>query len=73
MPWPIATTLKTTLLLSHTVWDAGWALLEGRLGEVAWEVVCFRWQQYWGSYRGNHELRVLSKERKEQYFYPNRI
>ncbi len=49
------------------------ALGEDRLASVAWEVVCFRWQQYWGSYRGNHDLRKLSKERKEQYFYPSRL
>jgi rhamnosyltransferase len=53
--------------------DAIVAMGEGRLGALAWEIVCFRWQQYWGSYRGNHELRKLSKERKEHYFYPNRL
>jgi rhamnosyltransferase len=45
---------------------------QGKLFRVATEVVCFRWQQYLGSYRGNHELRKLSKENKEHYFYPER-
>jgi rhamnosyltransferase len=43
-----------------------------RMIRVLPEVLCFRWQQYLGSYRGNHELRKLSKERKEHYFYPTR-
>jgi rhamnosyltransferase len=45
---------------------------QGRMIPVLSEVLCFRWQQYQGSYRGNHELRKLSKERKEHYFYPTR-
>ena len=35
------------------------------------EIVCFRWQQYLGAYRGNHRRRKLSREIKDQYFYPN--
>ena len=34
---------------------------QGRMMKVLLEVACFRWQQYLGSYRGNHELRKLSK------------
>lgn len=34
------------------------------------EIVLFRFCQYFGSYRGNHEHRKLSKQAKEKYFYP---
>ncbi len=34
------------------------------------EIFMFRLMQFWGSYRGNHEHRKLSKEMKEMYFYP---
>ena len=34
------------------------------------EIVMFRLMQFWGSYRGNHLSRKLSKKHKEQYYYP---
>jgi hypothetical protein len=34
------------------------------------EIIMFRFNHYWGSYRGNHALRRLSDERKNNYFYP---
>ncbi len=34
------------------------------------EIILFRFNHYWGTYRGNHELRRLSAERKKYYFYP---
>ena len=33
-------------------------------------IVMFRLMQFWGSYKGNHEHRKLSKKMKERYFYP---
>lgn len=30
----------------------------------------YRWNQYCGSYKGNHEHKLLSREAKEQFFYP---
>jgi rhamnosyltransferase len=57
---------------SAVLHDLGAALLEKRLARVFWDVIGFRWQQYLGSYRGNHEHRRLSKVRKEHYFYPKR-
>jgi len=35
------------------------------------QICYFRYNQYLGTYRGNHLHRQLSKEKKEQYFYPN--
>jgi len=56
------------------VWhDLGQARAQGRAVRKLGEIVCFRWQQYLGSYRGNHKLRVLSRRNKDQYFYPKRL
>jgi len=33
-------------------------------------IFMFRFMQYWGTYRGNHEHRKLSRQVKEKYFYP---
>ncbi len=34
------------------------------------EIVVFRWMQFWGTYRGHNEHRILSRAQKEQYYYP---
>lgn len=56
------------------VWhDLREARAQGRAIHCSGEIVSFRWQQYLGSYRGNHKQRVLSRRNKDQYFYPKRI
>ena len=35
------------------------------------DMLRYRWNQYVGSYKGNHEHRRLSQAAKERYFYPN--
>lgn len=52
--------------------DLGASLQERRFLSTAPEIVMFRFMQYLGAYRGNHEHRKLSKEHKERYFYPRR-
>jgi glycosyltransferase involved in cell wall biosynthesis len=34
------------------------------------EIIMFRFNHYWGTYKGNHEHRKLSTKMKKQYFYP---
>lgn len=34
------------------------------------EIFLFRLMLYWGTYRGNHEVRQLSQSMKHRYFYP---
>jgi glycosyltransferase involved in cell wall biosynthesis len=34
------------------------------------EILMFRAMQYWGTYKGNHQHRKLSRQRKLNYFYP---
>lgn len=50
--------------------DISSALQERKLRAVYREILMFRLMQYWGTYRGNHEHRKLSKEMKERYFFP---
>jgi len=35
------------------------------------EIMLYRWNQYFGSYNGNHENRKLSHAEKEKYFFPH--
>jgi cellulose synthase/poly-beta-1,6-N-acetylglucosamine synthase-like glycosyltransferase len=51
--------------------DMGAAMQQRKFLSTASEIFVFRLMQFWGSYRGNHEHRKLSKEMKEMYFYPN--
>ena len=46
------------------------AMQRRKLLKFALEIIMYRIAQYWGSYRGNHYHRKLSRERKERYFYP---
>jgi glycosyltransferase involved in cell wall biosynthesis len=50
--------------------DVGAGLQERKLWRTFPDIVMFRLMQFWGAYRGNHDHRKLSRERKEQYFYP---
>ncbi len=47
------------------------ALSKGVLMKNALDILLYRWNQYLGSYQGNHEHRKLSAIEKEKYFYPN--
>lgn len=46
------------------------ASLERRLFANAWPIVAYRFCQYYGSWKGNHGHRRLSREARERYFYP---
>lgn len=46
------------------------AAREGQFFENAWPIVAYRFCQYYGSWKGNHHHRKLSRETREQYFYP---
>jgi rhamnosyltransferase len=57
-----------------SIWrDWQHARRQGRLSQAFWEVVCYRYSQYVGSFKGNHEHRKLSHAQKEQYFYPSTL
>ena len=35
------------------------------------DIVHYRWNQYWGTWKGSHEHRKLSHADKEKYFFPH--
>lgn len=51
--------------------DFGAALEERRLRKVAMDIMRYRTMQFWGSYRGSHITRQLSRKARENYFYPS--
>jgi glycosyltransferase involved in cell wall biosynthesis len=55
---------------SAVLLDFQQAFRGGVLTKHAADIVLFRLMQFWGSFRGNHEHRRLSREMKEKYFYP---
>jgi glycosyltransferase involved in cell wall biosynthesis len=56
--------------ISAILLDIGTAIQEKIFVNTLGKILLFRLMQFWGSYRGNHEHRKLSKEMKEKYFYP---
>ena len=56
--------------ISAVLLDASKAIQQKLFWKKIGEIVLFRFMQFWGSYRGNHEHRRLSKRRKEKYFFP---
>ncbi len=56
--------------ISSVFYDSVSAFKIGLLFKYFPEIVMYRIAQYWGSYRGNHYHRKMSRERKERYFYP---
>lgn len=55
-----------------SVWrDTLRARKAGVLRQKFIDILRYRYHQYMGSYRGNHEHRKLSRAEKDQYFYPH--
>jgi hypothetical protein len=50
--------------------DIGAALENKCLSKKIGEIIAFRTMQYYGSYKGHNELRKLSRNQKEAYYYP---
>ncbi|MCQ8185382.1 glycosyltransferase [Parvularcula maris] len=50
--------------------DWGEALKERCFASVAGEILLFRFNQFWGTYKGHNEHRTLSRTQKEAYYYP---
>jgi glycosyltransferase involved in cell wall biosynthesis len=59
-------------LTSAIFFDAAQALAEMKFLREISGIIRFRFAQYRGSYRGNHEHRKLSQRRKERYFFPGK-
>lgn len=57
-------------LSSSLLFDYAAALQEKVFMRNVLDIFRYRLAQYWGTYRGNHFHRQLSKQQKERYFYP---
>ncbi|MFV0292455.1 MAG: glycosyltransferase [Paracoccus sp. (in: a-proteobacteria)] len=59
-------------VVNSTIGDWRSAHRNGITSSSRMEMMRYRWNQYRGSYTGNHEHRILSRQTKEKYFYPDR-
>lgn len=57
-------------ILQSTVSDWRSAARNGATSTTRADMLRYRWNQYVGSYKGNHEHRRLSQRAKERFFYP---
>lgn len=55
---------------SAVLLDMGAAVQQKALGKHFFDILRYRFEQFTGSYRGNHFHRELSHKAKEAYFYP---
>jgi glycosyltransferase involved in cell wall biosynthesis len=46
------------------------AIAEGAFGDSLWEILWFRWMQFWGTYRGFAISGPLTAKLKETFYYP---
>lgn len=58
------------LYLSNSWSDFAAARRAGVLGASAWEILWFRWMQFWGTYRGFSLSGPLTSELKHTFYYP---
>ena len=56
--------------VSGVLSDVSRALDQRRLLSAFVEIVLFRFNHYWGTYKGSREHRQLTKRKKHDYFYP---
>lgn len=64
--WDMARYIMTSIMK-----DSYHAYQDGVLTSKFFEIAQYRFWQYWGAYKGNHEHRKLSHAQKEAYFYPH--
>jgi rhamnosyltransferase len=59
--------------ISGVMADFAAAIREKVLVKNCIEIVLFRYNHYWGTYKGNQEMRKLSAKQKFHYFYPKDV
>ncbi len=62
-------TLRYTASSIWADWRHAWRA--GCWRRHAWDIARYRYHQYTGSWRGNHDHRRLSQAEKDEYFYPH--
>lgn len=63
--------LDTLRYTASSIWKDWRYARKERVPASLLDIVLYRWNQYWGALKGNHEHRKLSHAEKEKYFYPN--
>lgn len=72
MPQVHVSPIDTARYFASSVWkDWRGAAREKVWSRKAGDIVRYRWNQYLGSYKGNHQHRKLSHAEKEKYFFPD--
>ncbi|HRQ56898.1 MAG TPA: MBL fold metallo-hydrolase [Azoarcus taiwanensis] len=72
MPQVHVTPVDTLRYIASSMWkDWRHAMRTGQWHKHALDIARYRWHQYIGSYKGNHEHRKLSHAQKEKYFFPH--
>ena len=72
MPQVHVSPLDTARYIATSVWrDWRAAARQKTLFRHVGNILRYRWNQYLGSYAGNHRHRKLSHAEKEQYFFPD--
>jgi glycosyltransferase involved in cell wall biosynthesis len=60
------------LVAAHVWSDMSQAARAGIARRKAWEILWFRWMQFWGTYRGFATAGPLTGQLKETFYYPRR-
>lgn len=72
MPQVHVSPVDTARYITTSVWrDWCAAAREKMFTEKAGDILRYRWNQYLGTYTGNHQHRKLSRAEKEKYFFPD--
>jgi cellulose synthase/poly-beta-1,6-N-acetylglucosamine synthase-like glycosyltransferase len=61
------------LYLSNVISDLWHALGAGRIRKDFFDVLAFRWMQFWGTYRGFRQAGPLTGELKRAFYYPREM
>jgi glycosyltransferase involved in cell wall biosynthesis len=61
------------LYISNVISDIWHALNQGEALKKLWEILWFRWMQFWGTYRGFTIAGSLTGELKETFYYPQSL
>lgn len=69
-PFPLTKFLR--LYFANILSDFYQAILDGKILKVFWEVLWYRWMQFWGTYVGFNHHGPLTDEVIQAFYYPNR-
>lgn len=61
------------LFLSNVSSDLYLSIRERKLFKVIWEVIWFRFEQFWGTYQGYRQSGPLTKELRKTFYYPSGV